>query len=185
MSESKSSKEAIIWKAYGLFRERGYHNTSMSDIGKACGLLKGSIYHYFESKQALMEGVLQAVHHLFRQDVFSFAFAIKGTPKERLQSMMSATEKAYLQEKGGCIMANTGGQEASHTPSIMHIIRQFFNEWIEAFTHLFKDQYGEGKALELARQAVQEIEGAIILYCIFFDKVYFTTTRHRIEGLLS
>jgi TetR/AcrR family transcriptional repressor of nem operon len=184
MKKGHKTREQIIWKAYQLFRERGYHNTSMEMIGNACGLLKGSIYHYFSCKEQLMEQVLAAVHGLFKEQVFSIAFSSWGTPKERLEKMMTAIEEAYFEQKGGCIMGQTGAQAASNPSTFTEIIRQFFTDWKEAFTHLFISTYSLEQSGHLSWQVIQEIEGAITLYCIFFDKTFFTTTRHRIERLL-
>ncbi|MDO1451115.1 TetR/AcrR family transcriptional regulator [Rhodocytophaga aerolata] len=184
MNKGHTSREQIIWKAYQLFRERGYYNTSMETIGKACGLLKGSIYHYFTSKEHLMEGVLGAVHDSFKRQVFSVAFSPSESAKERLEKMMEATEQAYFQEQGGCIMGQTGGYAAINPSAFTRIIQAFFTEWREAFTHIFSAQYSFEQSKQLSWQAIQEIEGAITLYCIFFDKTFFAATRHRIEGLL-
>ncbi len=40
--------------AINLFREKGYHATSMQDIADAVGLQKGSLYHYISSKEDLL-----------------------------------------------------------------------------------------------------------------------------------
>lgn len=44
--------------ALRLFRERGYHATSMQDIAEAVGLYKGSLYHYIGGKEDLLAQVL-------------------------------------------------------------------------------------------------------------------------------
>ncbi len=59
MPIQKVDKEFIIKKAYLLFREKGYHKTSMADVGPVCGLLKGSEYYCFPSKDELL---LQVLH---------------------------------------------------------------------------------------------------------------------------
>lgn len=43
----------ILNAAAILFSERGYHATSVRDIGRSVGLLGGSLYHYIKSKEAL------------------------------------------------------------------------------------------------------------------------------------
>ena len=40
--------------AVRLFREKGYHGTSMQDIANAVGLQKGSLYYYISSKDELL-----------------------------------------------------------------------------------------------------------------------------------
>jgi len=61
---TKTSKELVISHALQLFKVQGYHKTSMADIGTACGLLKGSIYNYFASKEALAIAAMEFVHDL-------------------------------------------------------------------------------------------------------------------------
>ena len=40
--------------ALRLFREKGYHATSMRDIAEAVGINKGSLYSYIRSKEDLL-----------------------------------------------------------------------------------------------------------------------------------
>lgn len=50
----------IFEAATRIFREKGYHATSMQDIAEAVGLLKGSLYHYISSKQELLLRISEA-----------------------------------------------------------------------------------------------------------------------------
>lgn len=43
--------------AQRLFFERGYDNTTVNDIIREAGVSKGAFYHYFESKDALLEAL--------------------------------------------------------------------------------------------------------------------------------
>jgi len=43
----------ILGAAAAVFRERGYQNTSMREIADRAGILSGSLYHHFSSKDAL------------------------------------------------------------------------------------------------------------------------------------
>jgi AcrR family transcriptional regulator len=40
-----------------LFRRRGYHGTSMSDIGELVALNKGTLYYYFPSKAEILYAI--------------------------------------------------------------------------------------------------------------------------------
>lgn len=53
------TKEQIIQKAFALFMTLEYREVTMSRILKATGLSKGGFYHYFESKEALFEEVVE------------------------------------------------------------------------------------------------------------------------------
>ncbi len=41
-----------------LFRHRGYHATSMRDLGEALGMNRGSLYHYIAGKDELLWAIL-------------------------------------------------------------------------------------------------------------------------------
>ena len=45
--------------ALETFLETGFSNTRMSDVAARAGLAKGTLYLYFDTKEALFEGVLQ------------------------------------------------------------------------------------------------------------------------------
>ena len=54
MKEPSAREEEILAAAASLFREKGYHATSVRDIAESVGLLKGSLYHYIRSKEELL-----------------------------------------------------------------------------------------------------------------------------------
>lgn len=89
MAIQKADKALIIKKAHQVFREKGYHNTSMADVGKACGLLKGSIY-YFHSKEELMKQVLISDHENMKIIVCSLGYGKQLSFNERLERIMQA-----------------------------------------------------------------------------------------------
>lgn len=51
----KHKKEAIIKIALDLFLEKGYENTTITQIMKISGLTKAGMYHYFASKEELLD----------------------------------------------------------------------------------------------------------------------------------
>ncbi len=49
-----ATKRKIVTAAWKLFYEQGYDDTTVDDIIRASGTSKGSFYHYFEGKDALL-----------------------------------------------------------------------------------------------------------------------------------
>jgi AcrR family transcriptional regulator len=47
-------RAALLKTAAGFFAENGYDRASMSQLAKECGVSKALIYHYYESKDALL-----------------------------------------------------------------------------------------------------------------------------------
>lgn len=52
-----SRRQILINEAAKLFGVKGYENTSMRDLAAAVGVLPGSLYHHFESKEELFVAV--------------------------------------------------------------------------------------------------------------------------------
>src|SRR5437016_11157661 len=48
-------KETILQHARHLFATKGYAETSVDDIAQACHMQKASLYHYFKSKQEILQ----------------------------------------------------------------------------------------------------------------------------------
>ncbi|MGE0221404.1 TetR/AcrR family transcriptional regulator [Mycolicibacterium sp.] len=56
---SSSPREGIIKAATKLFSEKGYAQTTISDIARAAGLHQSSVYYWFANKEALLNETLQ------------------------------------------------------------------------------------------------------------------------------
>lgn len=57
MKKGDLRRDSILKKGEELFFERGYDETSIQDILNALSISKGAFYHYFESKQVLLEEI--------------------------------------------------------------------------------------------------------------------------------
>lgn len=55
---SNHTYEDILSTAYSFFIEKGYEKTSIQDIINELGISKGAIYHYFKSKEEILQSVL-------------------------------------------------------------------------------------------------------------------------------
>ena len=58
--------QQIMEIAETLFHRQGYAQTSMDDIARATGLLKGSLYYYMKSKEDLLFRIVEDVHEVSR-----------------------------------------------------------------------------------------------------------------------
>jgi len=52
-------RDAFLDAAEHLIRTKGYEQTSVQDILDTAGASRGAFYHYFDSKEALLEGVVE------------------------------------------------------------------------------------------------------------------------------
>lgn len=60
-------RDELLRIAARLFAERGFRNTTVRDIADAAGILSGSLYHHFDSKESMVDEILQT----FQQELFA------------------------------------------------------------------------------------------------------------------
>lgn len=68
-TKGERTREAIMAAAAELFRERGFRETSLSDIGAAAGVSGPAIYRYFKSKGELLSLLIEEAAILWRGTV--------------------------------------------------------------------------------------------------------------------
>ncbi|MCC5859519.1 MAG: TetR family transcriptional regulator [Ectothiorhodospiraceae bacterium] len=59
ITDPDSPKGVLLNKAAHLFRTQGYERTTVRDIGRAVGILPGSIFHHFRSKDEILRTVMR------------------------------------------------------------------------------------------------------------------------------
>lgn len=164
----KTDSDAILDYAVGLFRQKGYRSTSMADIGKAAGLLKGSVYHHFPSKEAILIGAVERLSIHFQETVFTLAYDRSRSERERLCAMIDLIE-AYFREHKTCVMAHLAVEGMEDVPEAGDRVARFFVTWREAFAIVLAPRYGDAVAQSLAEDAIAQLEGAVIMLNIFND----------------
>lgn len=64
-NSSKGPREKILDAALKLFAKQGYDATAVPEVARAAGVATGSIYRYFASKEALVNGLFQGAKRAF------------------------------------------------------------------------------------------------------------------------
>ncbi len=98
------NKEEIIDKAMQVFWEKGYDGTSLKDLQSATGLLKGSLYNTFKSKENLFLLCLNK----YGQHSQGFHYK-SGDPGEYLKSFFKRLVSEGIKEDftKGCLIMNS------------------------------------------------------------------------------
>lgn len=95
MVTTRNTKADVVAAAGRLFASRGYHGTSMRDLGKELGLLGSSLYAHVDSKQDLLVDVVEEGARLFEASA-ERALAGGGTPRERLKALIAGHVEVVL-----------------------------------------------------------------------------------------
>jgi len=103
----------IINAARCLFQTKKYDKTTMQDVIDALGIAKGTIYHYFKSKEALFEAVIENIVDTNIEQMQALINETKGTALEKIQTLIAA---------GDISAENEGILDNLHQPgnNVMH-----------------------------------------------------------------
>ncbi len=96
--EKNKHKEEILEAALRLFSEKGFHNVSMQEIAEKSEFGVGTIYNFFESKEALFEELMKNGSERITHE-FSEILDGPGSEKERLSAFIRQLPK--IQEQNG------------------------------------------------------------------------------------
>jgi TetR/AcrR family transcriptional regulator, cholesterol catabolism regulator len=86
--------DEIVSAAAKIFRTKGYHAATIRDIAGEVGILKGSLYHHFESKEALLYLVVKEPIAQMFQTIAAIADA-DLTATEKLRRAILAHLEAF------------------------------------------------------------------------------------------
>ncbi len=77
-------RKELLSKCFDLFAQKGYGSVTMRQIAEGLGVSTGTLYHYFPSKKALFE---QLVEEISQRDLQIAAAVVEGTQtlQERLE----------------------------------------------------------------------------------------------------
>lgn len=94
MSEQNAAaptrRAELLAIAARLFAERGFKNTTVRDIADAAGILSGSLYHHFDSKESMVDELLDS----FQTELWKKYDAIEASdasPRAKLEAVVRSS----------------------------------------------------------------------------------------------
>ena len=167
-----------------VFREHGYEGASLSLIGAATGLGKGSLYHFFPGgKEEMAKAVLGEIDAWFEQHVFA-TLREATRPEEGLAAMLDAVDGYFRSGRRVCLVgAFALGDTRDRFAREIH---GYFSRWAAALcAALARGGRGAAAAAALAEEILADIQGAIVLARALDDPGAFaravTRLRRRYE----
>ena len=185
MPVQKVTREQIVETSTLVFQEKGYHKTSMGDLAEASGLLKGSLYHYFKSKEDLMIEVLDKFYNTFKKRAIEIIENDNLKSSQKLNKLINLSEEEYANNEHGSLMGNIVLECMNVVPEFVERIKQFFKEWIEMTSSVLQEWYKKDAAVKIAKDAIASIEGAVMMMTIFNDKTYLKRVHERLRRMVQ
>jgi len=153
---AKTSRHEIVAVARDLMRAKGYAGTSMKDVADRVGLLKGSLYSHFASKEELVPEVLS----------LTFGEAFRGlTPTGDWRRDYAAALDSFvtlLTANHRCIGLHLAYGLDETSPVLKQAVRTFFRDISSFLEELLCQELDADLACDFARDTVTAIEGATL-----------------------
>jgi len=166
MAKASDSKWKTLAAAVKLFRQQGYHGTSLHDILAASGSPRGSLYFHFpRGKEEIGESALTLAGEAVRQGIVRAAEASESTEMfltHVARAMAADLENSDYRE--GCPIATTALETSAQSEVLGEATSSAFGKWeIEISSGLERFGMTSDEADQVATMVLSQLEGALLL----------------------
>lgn len=89
-ARSSGREQEILSAAIEIFHANGYAATSVEDVANMVGILKGSLYYYIDSKEDLLQRIVEDVHRDVQALIDEAVNGKEGSTLDRLAAYVRA-----------------------------------------------------------------------------------------------
>lgn len=165
-----------------IFRQHGYEGASLTLIGAATGLGKGSLYHFFPGgKEQMAAEVLAGIDGWFEREVYA---PLRGTqaPALSIAAMFRAVGD-YFHGGGRVCLVGLFALDATRDRFAL-AVNGYFTRWVAALA-MALERGGAQDAQRLAQEVVAGIQGALVLARALDDNMIFVAQLDAMQARLA
>ncbi len=142
---SEARRRQIIDAAYQCFARKGFHQATMRDIYEEADLSPGAVYHYFSSKDEIIQASLDFDYRR-SLDLFSAAKE-SDDPLEALNDLFDfffqGLEEAAALDAGRVNVQSWG--EALVNPPLLQTFQRVLDSYLDALSHIIRKAQESGQ----------------------------------------
>jgi AcrR family transcriptional regulator len=159
---SLETRTHIMEAAMGLFAQKGFEVTSVSDICETAGVSKGAFYHHFPSKQAIFQQGMEAwVESIDRQLTLVRETGVKVP--EALAQMTHMMPEVYQAAMGGLPIFLEFLSHSYRDPDILQTMASPHLRYREFFTQMIQEGVDEGSLPDVDPDLISRIIVALAI----------------------
>lgn len=171
-----SKKDEIIYVAGKIMCKKGYDATTMQDIANGVGMLKGSLYHHFSSKEEIFLNVInKGINQLYNSA--KAIFESTASPPEKLRKMI-INHSLHLMDNNDSMVVFQKEKDKEffeHSDAKNYFIQRDSFEWF------YRQILTEGKDQGLFPEGIDD---KLTTFCIL-GMLNWLVQWYRPEGALS
>lgn len=101
---SQAMRERILKESTKLFLHKGFHGTTIKDITSAVNLTKGAIYWYFQSKETLLETILEEWEQTFLDGLIASNNEVEGKFVDKFRQYHKYSTEYAVRHRELCVV---------------------------------------------------------------------------------
>ena len=122
----------MVGLAGDLFAEKGFRATTVREIADAAGILSGSLYHHFDSKESIADEILSSFLNEVLTD-YRAAAASAGSPRAMLEQIVRSTSYTLSRHRAALAMLQNDWTYFAGQPRFGYLrtaVREIERTWI-------------------------------------------------------
>ena len=147
----KDKKELIIEAAARVFAEKGFNNSTISEVARSAGVGKGTVYEYFNSKTELFYQVFEWYMKFTAESAAHSMKTLKGSAAQRLLRLSDSIMN-YWSEHMELFTLTMEFWAASASSEIKQSFKEIFKNGYREFRGLIENFLREGIASKEFRE---------------------------------
>lgn len=142
-SQPPTRREELLELAATMFADRGLRATTVRDIADSAGILSGSLYHHFSSKEEMIDELLRGfLDWLFAR--YHEIVETETTPLERLKGLFMASFEAIAERHAQVVIYQDEAKRLSSQPRFSYVEernREQRKMWVEVLNEGIAERY--------------------------------------------
>jgi AcrR family transcriptional regulator len=118
---AQARREQVLSAAADCFRRKGYHGAGMAEISRTAGMSAGHIYNYFDSKEAIIESIIEKD----MEEMFSIFQQFEDHPSDVLTALLDGLNIGVQRhmDTGSCVVDLDMMAEAGRNHKVATLLR--------------------------------------------------------------
>ncbi|MGE7136910.1 TetR/AcrR family transcriptional regulator [Luteibacter sp. NPDC031894] len=180
-TESSDVREKILATGQRIMGGKGFSAVGLNEVLAAAGVPKGSFYHYFGSKEAFGQAMLDAYFEDYLSDMDRILVQAGGTGSQRLENYFQAWQdnQSFEDCQGKCLAVKLGAEVADLSESMRNAMKRGTASIVEGMSRAIEAGVADGSVSidqpphEVAQSLYQLWLGASVMVKIVRDTAPF------------
>jgi len=150
MPSPQDPRKRLVEAAFRLFASRGYYHTSIADILRESGCKRGTLYHYFLSKEELGYAAIDEQIRLLREQGVASHLYTSEHPIDRLHKVLDDMPNRVRLAPTGDLVLGIGARMACVHEGFRQRLQASLAPLIEQMERMLRKGIADGQIVDSA-----------------------------------